>query len=474
MSRDEAVEACHQLAKQCSDSGQLQSLLDHLFAVLNGSQGKLTVATHKISILQGAGLMSDNAVTGSSVQGLAEGAIAHFRSTLETEVHEKTLVQALEMMSKWGARLNKIPDTLIQWFHKGMALKTSTTAVRTAYIDCMSKCLHGNNITQGFAVLGLVKSSLERGGAGLAQLETLSAACLLLRLAATGESNDPVFANLRSSILDPDKHLFVNEKFLSAAAEDGLLKVLELCERIVIDSQSADKLVAVFRAILFCLAGPFAVVRAQARNVVKKMISMLGGTSIALALIHEFNNFIVNKPAIKPEDKSENAANEINSHILSDALVCLCSGTNLTEEDAHQIALASFFCSHHPAIFASSKQLWMKILTRLSINAKRLILLHKTRVIREAVTEFKPGTQAEAALATIVRIDPDIVIPKVVNVITQNLKNTAGCHVTRDEYFTYLTPSGELYDKSVIPGYVQFFIIFHLSFQTFTTCRYFV
>lgn len=26
--------------------------------------------------------------------------------------------------------------------------------------------------------------------------------------------------------------------------------------------------------------------------------------------------------------------------------------------------------------------------------------------------------------------------------------------VTRDEYFTYLTPEGELYDKSQVPGYV--------------------
>lgn len=64
--------------------------------------------------------MSENGVTGSSVQGLAEGVIGHFRTALESEVHEKTLVQALEMMARWGARLTKIPDSLIQFFHKGI------------------------------------------------------------------------------------------------------------------------------------------------------------------------------------------------------------------------------------------------------------------------------------------------------------------------------------------------------------------
>lgn len=52
LTRDEAAEACRQLAKQCTDPSALQNLLNHLFAVFQGSEGKLTVSTHKISLLQ--------------------------------------------------------------------------------------------------------------------------------------------------------------------------------------------------------------------------------------------------------------------------------------------------------------------------------------------------------------------------------------------------------------------------------------
>lgn len=45
----------------------------------------------------------------------------HFLKVLETEIHEKTLVHALEMLSKWGAKFTEVPKKLIDWFAKGMS-----------------------------------------------------------------------------------------------------------------------------------------------------------------------------------------------------------------------------------------------------------------------------------------------------------------------------------------------------------------
>jgi hypothetical protein len=50
--REEACSACRSLATQCSDASALESCLNHLFQVFHGSEGKLTVATHKMSVLQ--------------------------------------------------------------------------------------------------------------------------------------------------------------------------------------------------------------------------------------------------------------------------------------------------------------------------------------------------------------------------------------------------------------------------------------
>lgn len=51
-SRDEACDAFKQLSRQCSDASCIEDLLKHLFQVFHGSEGKITVATHKMSILQ--------------------------------------------------------------------------------------------------------------------------------------------------------------------------------------------------------------------------------------------------------------------------------------------------------------------------------------------------------------------------------------------------------------------------------------
>lgn len=52
LAREESVSACRSLALQCSDAGALEALLQHFFDVFHGSEGKLTVATHKMSVLR--------------------------------------------------------------------------------------------------------------------------------------------------------------------------------------------------------------------------------------------------------------------------------------------------------------------------------------------------------------------------------------------------------------------------------------
>lgn len=52
LAREEAADACKRLAQQISDSGAVEALLRKTFDVFHGSDGKLTVVTHKISVLQ--------------------------------------------------------------------------------------------------------------------------------------------------------------------------------------------------------------------------------------------------------------------------------------------------------------------------------------------------------------------------------------------------------------------------------------
>ncbi|KAI4470055.1 translational activator gcn1-related [Holotrichia oblita] len=58
----------------------------------------------------------------------------------------------------------------------------------------------------------------------------------------------------------------------------------------------------------------------------------------------------------------------------------------------------------------------------------------------------------ENALATVVALNPDIILSDIVAKCVENLSDQRILAITKDDYFTYLTPEGELYDKSVLPG----------------------
>lgn len=57
----------------------------------------------------------------------------------------------------------------------------------------------------------------------------------------------------------------------------------------------------------------------------------------------------------------------------------------------------------------------------------------------------------ENALATIVELDADV-IEDILEYVKDKMSDARIRQITKDDYFTYLMPEGELYDKSVLPG----------------------
>ncbi|EDM13872.1 rCG21906, isoform CRA_e [Rattus norvegicus] len=141
---DEAVLALRNLSRQCSDSSATEALTKHLFAILGGSEGKLTIIAQKMSVLSGIGSLSHHGVSGPSGQVL-NGCVAElFIPFLQQEVHEGTLVHAVSVLALWCNRFTtEVPKKLTDWFKKVFSLKTSTSAVRHAYLQCMLASFRG-------------------------------------------------------------------------------------------------------------------------------------------------------------------------------------------------------------------------------------------------------------------------------------------------------------------------------------------
>ncbi|KAK7933152.1 hypothetical protein WMY93_004048 [Mugilogobius chulae] len=141
---EEAVEAMQNLAQQCSDASAVQDIATHLFKILGGSEGKLTVVAQKISVLSGIGSCSHHAVSGTSNQTLSSAVTVMFVPYLQQEVHEGTLVHAVSVLSQWSNRLTvEVPSALLDWLKKAFTLKTSTSAVRQAYLQTMLGAFKG-------------------------------------------------------------------------------------------------------------------------------------------------------------------------------------------------------------------------------------------------------------------------------------------------------------------------------------------
>ncbi|XP_024940665.1 eIF-2-alpha kinase activator GCN1 isoform X2 [Cephus cinctus] len=455
--RDEAADACRRLALQCSDSTALENLLSSLFAVFHGSEGKLTVATHKISVLQGAGNLSYNVVSGSNIQKLTETACSHFIKVLETEVHEKTLIHALEMMSLWCKKFaNDIPKSVIDAFKKGMAAKTSTAGVRTAYI----KLLSWTPITSHSAMIApILTQAITRATTQSAQpaavTEGLLATYLLLKLVLAGQVENDKQSILWNAV---DDQLFFSEKFLSTCGDDILYYLMLLCERLVTefsDRLNEKALGGIYRAIVACVTAPKSSIRRKCAPVLKKMLTGLNSYELVEALLLEFNKFLETakiRVDSEKESKEETSSGEVSGRSLADGLMAICSGSFLFEVPSMQITRDALIPAHHPTIFRAVPNLWFKIARNFGLVPKDFLRTFGSEIKKLFLNNYKPVPSYENALASVISLAPDVILPSLISNVTGKLDDPEILRVTKDEYFTYLTPEGELYDKSVIPG----------------------
>uniref|UniRef100_A0A1B6CCQ0 TOG domain-containing protein n=1 Tax=Clastoptera arizonana TaxID=38151 RepID=A0A1B6CCQ0_9HEMI len=465
-SREEASEAFKNLAKQCSDASCIEDLLKLLFEIFHGSDGKITVATHKMSILEAAGNLSNNSISTNVSQKVAAVASEHFIKVLETEVHEKTLMKALEMLALWCASCHtQVPQKLIAWFPKGLALKTSTAGVRTAYIDCMSSFFHGSKINQGLEFVPLLLKSVEKAmnspTQALIVTEGLSAACLLLKLTSEDDRHSK-FTPLWTALLDTDKQVFVSEKYLSQASEDALWLVMQLCEKLLMDhfDRLTGSISPLYRAIILCVVHPSSTLRCRCRPVIKRMVSVLGGTARAQQLLQELQKYletanirIGEKLEKDPKENSDGPiACDIAANIIVNAISVICGTLNLMPEEKEAIVFEALLCCHHPAVVNVAPRLWVNIGIHMELFITSLIEQNKEKLTKLLIEEYKATPTYENALRTILEEAPQVMLPPLIDHVKKTLTQQSLLKITQDEYFTYLTPPGEVYDKSVIPG----------------------
>ena len=467
--RADAAAATSALGAQCSDPEAVVRLLDAVFAVLNGSEGKLSQSAHKISLLRAAGRISENAVTGGALQGVCCAAVKHFVKLLETESHEGTLVEALEMCGLWMAKLSgEIPPEFVAWFPKGITAKTSTSSVRCSYFTCLQSALSKSSaaLPSALPLIPTLLRTTENCAKQASQVATVSegahAAKCLVRLSALEAETEKPLAEFWKLALDDAKQIFVNERFLLAASCDALHSLVDVAEKVLlakISSVADAKCAAWMRVLCVAMTCHSSRTRRHARAFVKRISSGLGGDLLAAVLVdtldaHLRSSLVTVVPVLGAEHKEDGAGNgTVSGKFVLDALEAAASGCK-SEVTEKKVALGRHFLlpAHLPVVAAACSNGWVKLVKMMGLEPKESVAkLGEEVLVYLKKSIGKPDTEESAKLAvgTLIAVNPEVVVPVLVKMLKEGLSN-APIHITVEDYETYLTPEGELFDKRVL------------------------
>jgi len=149
--RADAVTTCTQLAARCSDPTVVKSFITSLYDVYFGSDGKLTVTTHKVSVLEAIEGVCCHGVPQTSSTPLLETFINKWLKVMESESHEGSLLQGMSALQSWFTKSmpvdTAVVKTLVENFQKQLALKTWTAGVRAAYFRALSAVVDSCDVT---------------------------------------------------------------------------------------------------------------------------------------------------------------------------------------------------------------------------------------------------------------------------------------------------------------------------------------
>uniref|UniRef100_A0AAG5CZ96 TOG domain-containing protein n=1 Tax=Anopheles atroparvus TaxID=41427 RepID=A0AAG5CZ96_ANOAO len=453
--RLEAVESLKQVALKCRVASAIESLLKEVFAVLNGSGGKITMAELRINLLQGAGNLSYNQIPPEQIQAILPAACDHFTKVLESEIQEKVICHALEMFGLWTVNYRgEIPQKVVQLFKKGLDAKIQL--IRTSYLQWFLSCLHHGKLPAGSDFSVTLSKIVEKAAQNPAQTplvsEGVGAACILLLTNSAVSEKLKDFWNI---VLDMGKQIFLGEKFLATTNAETLCYVMVICEQLLLNHRNELKggggtPEPLFRAAIACLMSPHGKVRRYCLPLARKIVNSADGVTLAKSLLTELTRYSETaKIACEGEPQEDSVA---PGQALIDAIWAICSAEGLADADAQKLALSALLVSHHPAAVSVRADLWESILVRFELDGKQFIALNTAPIADAFFSTYKATAMYENTLGTLSRISPELILPVLVKNVTDQLNNSRMSNVTDEEYFTYLTPDGELYDKSVIPN----------------------
>ncbi|KRK05621.1 uncharacterized protein Dyak_GE27770, isoform A [Drosophila yakuba] len=454
IARQESLESLKLLSTKCSDWNIVKQLLERIFSVLNGSDGKINVIEYRINLLQGAGNLSFNNIDQDHMPNILNEAVSLFRKALECETQEKVICCTLDMFGLWTQKfIHQLPDVIINIFKSGIGLKNTNQIVRQSYLEWLLLSIQNAEINNhGSIIPDLIlfyTKALQNSSQSCYLAEAACIACIMLILEKPSENYNFFW----TTVFDMKKLIFYNVKFTGIAPFATLCN-LSLMTRILLISypdKIRGKLEPLVRTLVYNLCSNSVKVRVYTARQVEQIINASSGIEFVKLALYEFGKLI---NLVNIETDVETSIDQLNTsnHVYVDALLTLTSLKHITYEDSVNVALDLLLISHHPTIVSNEPYLWeATIQKQFNLDAEIVIFAKTNEIVKEYIDNYIASVQYENTISALVRICPNLIVPKVVNNLKNYLSNLSNYNASNEEYLTFLTPEGELFDKSVIP-----------------------
>ncbi|XP_062121555.1 stalled ribosome sensor GCN1 [Drosophila sulfurigaster albostrigata] len=452
--RRESLESLKSLSQKCSDSKVIKELLQLIFSILNGSDGKINVAEYRINLYQGAGCLSFNKVAEDQLQDILNMAVDLFWKALETESQDKVICCTLEMFALWSAKFrNELPNVIINIFKTGIEHKNSNQIIRQSYLEWLLSSIHNAEIKDTSNIVPTLYNLYIKAQQNFAQVSSVSeAACIACHLLIL-EKPSETYSNFWNSLFDMNKQYFLNEKFISSATTETLCHI-SFMAKILFKSyldQIKGPVEPLHRALLNNLCSSSPKVRKYTKEQVVEITKSADGVDFVKLALKEYSK-LINTAKIQYEADNSTDQSSTPSQAFVEALEVLCSLENVPRVDSLELTMLLLDISNYPAILSNNPYFWENtIQNNFQLDPKNFIAINEKQIIESYIEQYKICPVSENTIASLVRINPHIIVPAIIKRIKTYLNDESNFNVTNDEFLTFMTPEGELYDKSVIP-----------------------
>ncbi|XP_052855214.1 eIF-2-alpha kinase activator GCN1 isoform X1 [Drosophila gunungcola] len=454
IARRESLESLKLISTKCSDWVIIKDLLSHIFSVLNGSDGKINVIEYRLNILQGAGFLSFNNINQDHLPNILNEAVTLFWKALECETQEKVICCTLEMFSLWTQKFrNELPSVIINIFKTGIRLKNTNQIIRQSYLEWLLLSIQNTEISNHCAIIPDLISFYSKALQNSSQLcnfsEATCIACIMLTLEKPSENYNFFWA----TVFDMKKKYFFNEKYTAIAPTETLCNI-SLMIKILLNTypdKIKGELEPIVQTLVYNLCSNSEKVRKYTTGEVNKIISASKGIEFVQLALCEFGKRI---NIVSFQNDGDTCVDQFGtpSQAYVDAVVALTSLKNISYDHSLDVAMDLLLISHHPAIVLNEAYLWeITIQKQFNLDPKHFILTKKNEIVTEYIDNFKATAQYENTISALVRICPHPMVSLVVIHLKSYLSKSSNYYASNEEYLTFLTPEGELYDKSVIP-----------------------